>query len=73
MIAALGTLVFLATLWLLIAVGAAILEENGARMVTALKGYSPAFAPIHLAAGRFRPRARMRQPMRARSTWRDAA
>ena len=38
MIAALGTLVFLATLWLLVVVGAAVLEESGAKIAAALKG-----------------------------------
>ena len=38
MIAALATLVFLATLWLLVVVGAAILEESGARIAAGLKG-----------------------------------
>ena len=37
MIAPLGTLAFLATLWLLVVVGAAILEESGARIVAALR------------------------------------
>ena len=38
MIAALGTLAFLATLWLLVVLGAAILEESGAKIAAALKG-----------------------------------
>ena len=38
MIAALGTLAFLATLWLLVVVGAAVLEESGAKIAAALKG-----------------------------------
>ena len=38
MIAALGTLAFLATLWLLVVVGAAVLEESGAKISAALKG-----------------------------------
>ena len=41
MIAALGTLAFLATLWLLVVVGAAVLEESGAKIAAALKGKSP--------------------------------
>ncbi len=36
MIAPLGTLVFLATLWLLVVVGASVLEESGARIAAAL-------------------------------------
>ena len=72
MIAALATLAFLATLWLLVVVGAAILEESGAKIAAALKGQSardsrqPLYAP-------FRIRPRVRQPMRARPRLRAAA
>ena len=38
MIAALGTLPFLATLSLLVVLGAAVLEESGAKIAAALKG-----------------------------------
>ena len=38
MIAALGTLPFLATLWLLVVLGAKVLEESGAKIAAALKG-----------------------------------
>ena len=38
MTAALGTLPFLATLWLLAVVGSAVLEESGAKIAAALKG-----------------------------------
>ena len=38
MTAALGTLVFLTTLWLLVVVGAAVLEESGAKIAAALRG-----------------------------------
>jgi hypothetical protein len=38
MIAALGTLPFLATLWLLTVLGAQVLEESGAKIAAALKG-----------------------------------
>ena len=72
MTAALGTLAFLATLWLLVVVGAAVLEESGAKIAAALKGKSgqpqPAFVP-----GRFRPRSRVQEPMRAPAHWRAAA
>jgi hypothetical protein len=34
----LGTLPFLATLWLLVVLGAAVLEESGAKIAAALKG-----------------------------------
>jgi hypothetical protein len=72
MIAALGTLVFLATLWLLVVVGAAVLEESGAKIAAALKGKqnrpSIAFAPV-----RVRTRLRSRQPVRVSASWRAAA
>ena len=72
MMAALGTLVFLATLWLLVVVGAAVLEESGAKIAAALKGKqdrpSMAFASV-----RVRTRSRLQRPVRARATWRAAA
>ncbi len=40
MIATLGTLPFLATLWLLVVLGAQALEESGAKIAAALKGRS---------------------------------
>ena len=71
MLAPLGTLAFLATLWLMMIVGAAVLEESGARIAAALKGkraHQPAFTSV-----RMRARSRMRRPMRAEPRWRDAA
>ena len=73
MIAALGTLPFLATLWLLVVLGAAVLEESGAQIAAALKGdlgqQSSLPAPL--------PRARSRRPAqrisRATPRWRAAA
>ena len=38
MIAPLGTLAFLATLWLIVVLGASVLEESGAKIAAALKG-----------------------------------
>jgi len=38
MIAPLGTLAFLATLWLIVVLGASVLEESGARIAAALRG-----------------------------------
>ena len=38
MIAALATLAFLATLWMLVVIGAAVLETSGGKIVAALKG-----------------------------------
>jgi hypothetical protein len=72
MIAALGTLVFLATLWALVVLGAAILEESGAKIGAALKG-QPARQPIlRVAPVRLRVRLRTRV-MRAEPRWRAAA
>jgi hypothetical protein len=72
MIAALGTLVFLATLWLLVVVGAAFLEESGAKIAAALKG-KPALVPIASVRVRVRSRPRLRQPVRVSASWRAAA
>ena len=72
MTAALGTLAFLATLWLLVVLGAAVLEESGAKIAAALKGKSREPQPI-IAAARIRPRSRVQQPMRAPARWRAAA
>ena len=71
MLAPLGTLAFLATLWLLTVVGAAILEESGAKIAAALKGkvpHQPTVVPV-----RVRTRPRMQQPMRASAKLRAAA
>ena len=71
MTAALGTLGFLVTLWLIVVVGAAVLEESGAKIAAALKGkpvHRPAVAPV-----RMRTRSRLQRPMRAAPRWRDAA
>ena len=71
MMAALGTLSFLTTLWLIVVVGAAVLEESGAKIAAALKG-TPAFR-LTAARVRVRGRARFQRPMRAKLRWRDAA
>ena len=71
MIAPLGTLAFLATLWLLVVMGAAVLEESGAKIAAALKG-KPAARQVAIPV-RVRGRGRFQQPMRARARWRDAA
>jgi len=71
MTAALGTLSFLVTLWLIVVVGAAVLEESGAKIAAALKGRS-VHQPVNVPV-RIRARVRMAQPMRARAEWRDAA
>ena len=72
MIAPLGTLVFLATLWLLVVIGAAVLEESGARIGAALKGRSLRQASFSLPPVRVRARLRNR-PMRVSARWRAAA
>jgi hypothetical protein len=71
MIAALGTLAFLVTLWMLVVVGAAVLEESGAKIAAALKGkvpHQPAVVPV-----RVRTRSRLQQPIRASVKLRAAA
>ena len=71
MIAPLGTLVFLTTIWLLVVLGASVLEASGAKIAAALKGKTmgrQVAAPI-----RVRTRARVQKPMRATARWRAAA
>ena len=71
MIAAFGTLVFVTTLWMLVVVGASVLEESGAKIAAALKGKP---APRHpFAAVRVRARPRLQQPIRVTPRWRAAA
>jgi hypothetical protein len=71
MIAAFGTLAFLATLWLLVVVGAAVLEESGSKIAAALKG--EARRQVQAAPLRVRSRARFQHPIRGRAHWRAAA
>lgn len=71
MTAALGTLPFLATLWLLIVLGARIIEESGAKIAAALKG-KPQRLPVSPTVMRVRVRWRS-APMRGASQWRAAA
>ena len=71
MIAALGTLAFLATLWLLVVIGAMVLEESGAKVAAALKGNSQRH-PVRMAV-RIRTRERLRPMLRAKAEWRAAA
>ena len=71
MAAALGTLPFIATLWLLMVLGASLLEESGAKIAAALKGQPPhRHAPPQM---RLRVRWSAPQPMRERSRLRAAA
>ena len=74
MIAALGTLAFLATLWLLVVVGAAVLEESGAKIAAALKGKRdrPAIA-VRGCAVADQAAARSRSAVSAPAEWRAAA
>ena len=71
MIAAFGTLAFLVTLWMLVVVGAAVLEVSGAKIAAALKG-KPAHRPRHISL-RVRTRPQLQQPMRASAKLRAAA
>ena len=73
MTAALGTLPFLATLWLLVILGATALEESGARIAAALKGHSSAPPSVYFPPARLRLRTWKRQPMLVQPKWRDAA
>lgn len=73
MIAALGTLTFLATLWLLVVIAAAMFEDSGAKFAAALKGKSFASAAPQGITLRFRTRSRAIQPLRAAPRLRDAA
>jgi hypothetical protein len=71
MTVALGTLPFLATLWLLLVLGASVLEESGAKIAAALKG-----KPMRRPCGHSTLRVRVRwrsKPSRGPSQWRAAA
>jgi hypothetical protein len=72
-IAALGTLPFLATLWLLVVLGAAVLEESGAKIVAALKGEQKPPLARGQAPIRLRTRPNCVAPMRVNVEWRAAA
>jgi hypothetical protein len=73
MIAVLGTLPFIATLWLLVVLGAAVLEESGAKIVAALKGESSRPSQVGSAAVRLRMRSRIERPVSVSVEWRAAA
>jgi hypothetical protein len=73
MLAALGTLPFLVTIWLVVVVGASVLEESGGKIAAALKG-EPALRPsAKIVEIRERRRAAPIQPMSAGQRWRAAA
>jgi len=73
MIAALATLVFLTTLWLLAVVGAAVLEGSGGKIRAALRGRSmgsvAATRPVRIRFSRYR----VERPLRANARMRAAA
>jgi hypothetical protein len=72
MIAPLATLAFLTAIWLLVVLGAAILEHSGARIASALKGQVP--QPLARSVPvRVRGSARPQTAMRARARLRAAA
>jgi hypothetical protein len=56
----------------LVVVGAAVLEESGAKIAAALKG-KPVQHRLRVAPVRLRTRPRVQQPMRAGAQWRAAA
>jgi hypothetical protein len=72
MTALLGTLPFLATLWLLVVLGARALEQSGAKIAAALRG--EAIKPPALGhALRKRPTPRPQKAICASAEWRVAA
>jgi hypothetical protein len=73
MTAALGTLPFLATLWLVVVLGAAVLEESGAKIAAALKGEPLPLPKVRGTPARHGPRTAANRPMRANVEWRAAA
>jgi hypothetical protein len=73
MIAAIGTLAFLTTLWLLAVIGAVVLEESGAKIAAALKGDLSTVTPATVRPMRLRARAHVHRPIRATAQWRAAA
>ncbi|MEO6062346.1 MAG: hypothetical protein ABIQ99_10440 [Thermoflexales bacterium] len=71
MIAALATLAFLTTLWMLIIVGAAVLEKSGGRIVSALKGErlpaTIATRPVQVRHPHYRAERALRPTVRMRA------
>ncbi len=71
MIAALATLVFLTTLWMLVVVGAAVIETSGGKILAALKGriLSPSVAtrPVQVRHQRYLPQRAVRIRARQRA------
>ena len=73
MLGAFGTLAFLTALWLIVVLGARVLEESGARIAAALKGKPRRNPSLQIAPARVRAPSRLQQPMRAAPRWRAAA
>ena len=71
--APLATLVFLSVFWLLLVVGAAALEESGAKIAAALRGESSTGACETAIVGRRRGRIRPSQPRLVEGRLRAAA
>ena len=71
MIAALATLTFLVTLWMLVVVGAAVLEASGGKILAALKGrvLAPTVAthPVRMRHQRYQPHRAVRISARQRA------
>ena len=75
MTAALATLAFLVTMWLIVQLAAQMAEESGAKMLAALKGRSllatqPTVVPVQV---RVSARSKAQRPLRARAQLRAAA
>jgi hypothetical protein len=70
--AALGTLPFLATLWLLGILASRMYDESGAKIAAALRG-KPHLSANAAALCVHRRSARLRPVMRHRTPWRAAA
>ena len=75
MLAALGTLAFLTALWLVVVTTARLLEDNGGKMLAALKGRSPlAVQPVLTPTPvRVSLRSRPSRPVHAKPRLRAAA
>lgn len=73
MTAAFATLFFLTTLWMLVVVGAAVLDRSGSKIMTALRGRSTALrgatVPVRIRHQRYQPQ----RPIRATARMRAAA
>ena len=75
MLAPLATLAFLATIWLIVTLGAELLGTSGRKIAMALKGRSllataPSIRPV---AVRVSPRVRAQRTLRAQPQYRAAA